>query len=104
MQIPSSILFHFIFLIVVFLIVMVIVLRIAAKNVFHGSGKPELMADSINSMTRLMSQSLIAVLIIGTLLVLMGEKIVEGKEGLPIISGIAGYILGQSGKNNSSQA
>ncbi len=59
------------------------------------------MMQHLRSIFNLYLQAFIAVLLIGSILVLMIQQIITSDEGLPILTLIGGFIVGQSTKRNS---
>jgi len=75
------------------------VMSISSKKIFLGSGKPISMAKMVLSSIQITSQILFGILIIGILSVMLIEGKITSDAGLPVISGIVGYLLGKSFKD-----
>jgi uncharacterized membrane protein YeaQ/YmgE (transglycosylase-associated protein family) len=72
---------------------------LSAKSIFSGSGKPVSMAKIVLSSIHITAQILFGVLVIGIICVMIMEDKIKSEAGLPIISGIVGYLLGKSFKD-----
>jgi hypothetical protein len=88
----------------VFVILLVIIygwyiMWLSATNIFRGSGKPISMAKVVLSSVHITAQILFGVLVIGIVSVMMLEGKITPDAGLPVISGIVGYLLGKSFKD-----
>ncbi|MFI5159098.1 MAG: hypothetical protein ACHQF4_09550 [Sphingobacteriales bacterium] len=75
------------------------VMRLTAEKVFTGSGAPISMAKMVLSSIQITSQILFGVLAIVVITILIIEDKIRSDAGLPVISGIVGYILGKSFKD-----
>lgn len=86
----------------IFMIVIYIsALRIGMKSIFHGSGAPISMAQTLLSSIHVTTQHLLGVLIIILICLLMVNKIITSEAGLPLLSAVAGYLLGKTFKDVS---
>lgn len=86
-------------LIVIIIIYSIFIMRLSARNIFQGSGKPISMAKIVLSSIHITAQILFGILVIGIISIMIVENKVESQAGLPIISGIIGYLLGKSFKD-----
>ncbi|MGP8212277.1 MAG: hypothetical protein ACLQU0_12510 [Syntrophobacteraceae bacterium] len=73
--------------------------RIAGKSIFPGSGSPISMAQTLLSSIHVVTQHLLGVLIITLMCILMIKNIVTSEAGLPLLSAVAGYLLGKTFKD-----
>jgi len=71
-------------------------LGVAERSVFHGSSVPAKMAQMILSSVHITSQVLFGIFVIVILILLMLQKIITTDAGLPLVSAVVGYILGNS--------
>lgn len=74
-------------------------LVIAMKSIFHGSGSPISMAQTLLSSIHVTTQHLLGVLIIILICILMVKNIVTSEAGLPLLSAVAGYLLAKTFKD-----
>ena len=74
-------------------------MNISSKSIFPGSGSPVSMAKIVLSSIHLTAQILFGILVIGILCVMIMEGKIESNAGLPIVSGVVGYLLGKSFKD-----
>ncbi|MHA8103774.1 hypothetical protein [Aquirufa nivalisilvae] len=70
-------------------------LSASAESIFPGSGLADKMASMVLSSIYLMAKNLVGIFIITVILTLLSEEILKSNECLPIISLIAGYLLGK---------
>ena len=75
------------------------IMGLTAKNIFAGSGKPISMAKVVLGSTQMTAQILFGILVIGIVCVMLIENKIKSDAGLPIVSGIVGYLLGKSFKD-----
>ncbi|KKU03225.1 MAG: hypothetical protein UX99_C0003G0064 [Candidatus Amesbacteria bacterium GW2011_GWB1_47_26] len=66
------------------------------KNLFPGSGDPASVSQSFSEMMRTYGQVAIGLFVILSLVALMIESKVSSEAAMPVISLVAGYILGSS--------
>jgi len=66
------------------------------KNLFSGSGDPASVSQSFSEMMRTYGQVAIGLFVILSLVALMIESKVSSEAAMPVISLVAGYILGSS--------
>jgi hypothetical protein len=71
-------------------------LRVANQHIFPGSGRPAVMAQMLLSSIHLGAQHLLGVFVIAVLSILLVKKIISTETGLPLLSAIAGYLLGKN--------
>ncbi len=71
----------------------------AKESIFHGSGAPISMSKMLLSSVHITSQHLLGILIIVILSLLIANQILETNAGLPVLSAIAGYLLGKTFKD-----
>jgi len=71
-------------------------LRVAEKSVFHASGVPAKMAQMILSSVHITSQVIFGIFVIVILILLMLKETITTDAGLPLVSAVAGYILGKN--------
>ena len=74
-------------------------LVIGLKSIFHGSGAPISMAQTLLSSIHVTTQHLLGVLIIILICILMVKNIVTSEAGLPLLSAVAGYLLAKTFKD-----
>ena len=74
-------------------------LIIGMKSIFHGSGVPISMAQTLLSSIHVTTQHLLGVLIIILICILMVQKAVTSEAGLPLLSAVAGYLLAKTFKD-----
>jgi hypothetical protein len=73
---------------------------IVGKNsIFHGSGSPISMAQTLLSSIHVITQHLLGVLIIILICILMIKNIITSEAGLPLLSAVAGYLLAKTFKD-----
>src|SRR3989344_6033764 len=70
--------------------------RFGIKNLFPGSGDPANVSQSFSEMMRTYGQVAIGLFVILSLVALMIESKVSSEAAMPVISLVAGYILGSS--------
>jgi uncharacterized membrane protein YeaQ/YmgE (transglycosylase-associated protein family) len=80
------------------------VLGISATSIFTGSGKPIFMAKIVLSHTYIIIQIIFGILIAGIICIMIMEDKIKSEAGLPIVSGIVGYLLGKSFKTKFKNA
>ena len=85
----------------VILILVIFSLNIAGENIFPGSGTPAAMAQMLLSSIHLTVQHFVGILVITVLGVLMATGIVKTEAALPILSAVAGYLLGRNFKDGN---
>lgn len=88
--------------------ILIAVIYIAAicvgkKSIFGGSGRPVSMAQTLLSSIQVIQQNLFGILALIILSLLIINEIITSDAGLPIISGIIGYLLGKTYKDISFQ-
>lgn len=66
------------------------------KNLFPGSGDPASVAQSFAEMMRTYGQITVGLFVILSLVALLIESKVSSEAAMPVISLVAGYILGSS--------
>jgi hypothetical protein len=66
------------------------------KNLFPGSGDPASVAQSFSEMMRTYGQVTVGLFVILSLVALLLESKVSAEVAMPVISLVAGYILGSS--------
>jgi len=71
-------------------------LRVCEKSIFHGSGVPAKMAQMVLSSVHITSQVLFSIFVIVILILLMLQEVITTDAGLPLLSAVAGYILGKN--------
>lgn len=79
-------------------------LKVSNKNIFPGSGAPHKMASMILSSTYLMAKYLVGIFIIASILILLGEKVISTEQGLPVLTLIVGYLLGNNSNISSKSS
>ena len=91
--------FYFVAL-AVFAVIMFIIIayisRLGIKNLFPGSGDPASAATSFSEMMRTYGQVTIGLFVILALVGLLLESKISAEAAMPVISLVAGYILGSS--------
>jgi hypothetical protein len=88
--------------ILVILIILIYALIINSRSndsIFKGSGKPVSMAKIVLSSIHITAQIFFGILVIGILSVMIFEDKITSDAGLPVVSGIVGYLLGKSFKD-----
>lgn len=91
--------FYFVGLILFAVFMFIIIAYIShfgIKNLFPGSGDPASVAVSFSEMMRTYGQVTIGLFVILALVALLLENKVTSETAMPIISLVAGYILGTS--------
>ena len=81
-------------LLVMLLFAVLTITKDAGKTIFSGSGKPELMANTVSSIIKTLTQTYIAIVLIGIITILLFAKLITSAEGLPILTSLGGYVLG----------
>lgn len=74
-------------------------MKLSAKHIFEGSGKPISMAKIVLSSIQMTAQILFGILVIGIICIMILDGKITSDAGLPIVSGIVGYLLGKSFKD-----
>ena len=74
-------------------------MKLTGDKIFTGSGAPISMAKMVLSSIQITSQILFGILAISILCVMILEDKIKSEAGLPVISGIVGYLLGKSFKD-----
>lgn len=90
---------YFVGLVIFAVILFVIIAYIShfgIKNLFPGSGDPASVAISFSEMMKTYGQVTIGLFVILTLTALLIESKISAEAAMPVISLVAGYILGSS--------
>ena len=71
-------------------------LHVCNQNIFPHSGVPAKMAQMVLSSVHITSQVLFSIFVIVILILLMIKEVITTDAGLPLLSAVAGYILGKN--------
>ncbi|MGD0745933.1 MAG: hypothetical protein ABSA45_12340 [Verrucomicrobiota bacterium] len=81
------------------LLIVIWAIYIGSKSIFPGSGVPISMAQTLLGSIHVSVQHLLGLSIIVILSILMAKDVVKSEAGMPLLSAVAGYLLGRGFSN-----